>query len=361
VTRLRRCLGRLVIAALAIAGATPDPSPVMAQPARDYWPTEGWRKAGPALLGVDRAAVRLAGDVIARDVPHVTGLVVVRHGYIVHERYVGDQYGRNDPVKIRSITKSVVGTLIGIAAGEGRLRLDQTLGELIPRRIPPDADPRTRDITVHHLLTMTPGWAWDIQTDYWRLIGSDDWARLTLSLPVIAEPGTVYTYNSGGSHILSIILSEVTGRDTADYAQEKLFDPLGIPRPVWQQSPQGEASGGFGLELTPRDMAKLAELYLNDGRWEDRQIVPAAYVREAISFQSDGDATGGARYGYQWWVTDATGYHAAFALEFGGQYVSIVPELDLTVVIAAGFEDPPATFGPPRPVIESVIIPGEAP
>jgi CubicO group peptidase (beta-lactamase class C family) len=108
-------------------------------------------------------------------------------------------------------------------------------------------------------------------------------------------------------------------------------------------------------------MAKLGELYLNEGQWDDKQIVPASYVREAISVQSDGDATGGAHYGYQWWVTEATGYHAAFALGFGGQYIYIVPELDLTVVIAAGFETPPPSFGPPRPVIESIIIPGVSP
>ncbi|HEY8446329.1 MAG TPA: serine hydrolase [Thermomicrobiales bacterium] len=360
-TVLPRVLPFVLAVLVALGPFAPSAVSAQVRPRRDYWPTVEWRKAGPDRMGVDREAVRLAGDVIARDLPHVTGLVVVRHGYIVHERYFGDSYGRDDPVNVRSITKSVIGTLIGIAVAEGKLKLDQTLGELIPDRIPPEADPRTREITVRHLLTMTSGWAWDIGTDYQRLIASDDWARLTLSLPVVYEPGTFYAYNTGGSHLLSIILSEVTGQDTADYAQEKLFDPLGIPRPSWQRSPQGKVSGGFGLELTPRDMAKLGELYLNEGRWDDQRIVPASYIRHAISVKSSGDSTGGAQYGYQWWVTNTDGYHAAFALGFGGQYVYIVPDLDLTVVIAAGFETPPAGFGPPRPVIENIIVPAVTP
>jgi CubicO group peptidase (beta-lactamase class C family) len=276
---------------------------------------------------------------------------------VVFERYYGDRYGRTDPVKIRSITKSVVGTLIGIALAEGKLEsLNGTIGELIPDRIPSDADPGTAGVSVRNLLTMTSGWAWDIGTDYQRLIASDDWVALTLGLPLAHEPGSFYAYNTGGSHILSVILAKIIGEDTADYAQRKLFDPLGIARPVWQRSPQDETVGGFGLELTPRDLAKLGYLYLNGGRWDRTRVVPAGYVRAATSYQSAGDSTGFAAYGYLWWVTEVAGLPSYFGLGFGGQYLYVVPALDLIAVMVAGFETPPPVTIH-RPLIENTIVP----
>jgi CubicO group peptidase (beta-lactamase class C family) len=306
---------------------------------------------------MDLGLLQEAGRIVASEMPDVTGLLVIRHGYVVHEEYFGGEYGRNDPVKIRSITKSVVGTLIGIALAEKKLEsLDQTIGELIPDRIPSTADSGTPGITLGHLLTMTSGWEWDIGSDYQRLIASRNWAALTLSLPIAFEPGTFYAYNTGGSHLLSVILAKATGQDTADYAQEKVFDPLGIARPTWQRSPQKETVGGFGLELTPRDLAKLGHLYLNDGQWEGKQIVPADYVRAATSYQSAGDSTGGASYGYQWWVDQVGGLPLFFGLGFGGQFLYVVPALDLIAVVVAGFETPPpVTFH--RPVIDNVIVP----
>lgn len=343
---------------LAVAAATRVAR--AAPPERAYWPTELWRRHRPDRHGVDARLGQTVEQTIRDQMPDVTGVVVVRDGYVVAERYQG-AYGRDDPLKIRSVTKSFISALIGIALDEGKLDgLDQTIGELIPDRIPAGADPRTPGITVAHLLTMTSGWAWDISTDYQRLIASPNWVELTLSQPVIYDPGTFYAYNTGGSHILSVILTEVTGEDTADYAQERLFDPLGIARPTWQRSPQGETCGGFGLELTPRDMAKLGYLFLNEGLWDGARIVPADYVAAATTVQSAGDSTGLALYGYQWWVTDTSGYPAYFALGFGSQYVYVVPALDLVVVVAKGFETPPP-ITPARPFIEGHIIPAVTP
>jgi len=324
---------------------------------RPYWPTENWRRSRPERQGMDPGLLDEAARIIGTEMPDVSGLLVIRHGYVVQEQYFGGVYGRNDPVKIRSISKSFAGTLIGIALAEGKLEsLDQTIGELVPERIPSNADPGTPDITLRHLLTMTSGWAWDIGTDYQRLIASKNWAALTLSLPIAYEPGTFYAYNTGGSHLLSVILANATGQDTADYAQERLFDPLGIARPTWQRSPQKETVGGFGLELTARDLAKLAFLYLNEGRWDGQQIVPVDFVRAATSYQSSGDSTGYASYGYQWWVAEVGGLPSFFGLGFGGQYLYVVPALDLIAVIVAGFETPPPVTIH-RPVIENVMVP----
>ena len=306
---------------------------------RSYWPTQKWKIDAPANQKVNDELLREADDWIEASMPDVTGFLIVRGGFIVHEHYFGEQYGRNDPVKIRSITKSVTGSLIGIALAEGLLTsLNQSLGELIPERIPETADPLTASITVRQLLTMTSGWQWDIATDYERLIASDDWLEYILSQPVAYTPGTFFAYNSGGSHVLSVVLSEVSGQATSDYAQEKLFSPLGIARPFWQDSPQGETVGGFGLELTARNLAKFGYLYLNGGKWDGKQIVPADYLAAATTYQSTGDSTGGAGYGYQWWISEPQGLAGYFALGFVGQYLYVIPERDLVVVVIKGFE-----------------------
>jgi CubicO group peptidase (beta-lactamase class C family) len=351
-------LSRRAFVSLPLAAALADRVSAQADDvARPYWPTKHWSRSRPERQGMDSGLLAQAGQIVANEMPDVTGLLVIRHGYVVFEQYYGGEYGRSDPVKIRSITKSFVGTLIGIALAEGKLTgLDQTIGELIPERIPSKADPGTPDITVRHLLTMTSGWAWDIGTDYQRLIASKNWAALTLSLPLAHEPGTFYAYNTGGSHLLSVILAKVTGQDTADYAQERLFDPLGIARPTWERSPQHEAIGGFGLELTARDLAKLGYLYVNKGVWDGERIISSDYVVAATSYQSAGDSTGYAAYGYQWWVAEAAGLPSFFGLGFGGQYLYVVPALDLIAVIVAGFETPPPVTIH-RSVIENVIVP----
>jgi CubicO group peptidase (beta-lactamase class C family) len=173
----------------------------------------------------------------------------------------------------------------------------------------------------------------------------------------VGNPGETFVYNTGGSHLLSVILTEVTGQDTAEYAEEKLFEPLGIEPGRWQRSPQGETNGGFGLELRARDMAKLGYLYLNLGRWDGEQIVPEDYVRASTTWQSAGDATGGwAAYGYQWWVTaTAAGYPAYFALGYGGQHIFVVPDLDLVVVAAIERRVPREELRTPRYIIESIV------
>ena len=347
---------RIVLAALLLL-AIAAPRTTVAQPGseRDYWPTAGWRSGAPEEHGVDPAAL---SDVDARvrfETPDLSALLVVRDGYLVFERYYNGQEP-DEPINVRSITKSVTGALIGIALAEGELTdLDQTVGELIPDRIPPGADPRVADVTLRQLLTMTSGLAWDASTDWPTLTGSDNWVELTLSQPIVGIPGETYVYNTGGSHLLSVILEAVTGRDPLDYAQEKLFDPLGIEPGEWPRSPQGERSGGSGLELTARDMAKFGYLYLNGGEWDGEQIVPADYVAASTTWQSAGDATGLAAYGYQWWVTTTwAGYPAYFALGYGSQHIFVVPDLDLVVVAAVARRVPPAELRPYRGLIESI-------
>ena len=296
-------------------------------------------------------------DAVIAEYPAVTGIVVIRGGAIVSEHYQG-AYGQGDPIDIRSVTKSVIGTLVGVALQRAELSsLEATIGELIPDRIPEGADPAVAEIMVRSLLTMTSGLEWDYRTDYERFEASADPVVTTLSQPIVAGQGELYVYNSGGSHLLGLILAAVSGQKLEEYADDVLFTPLGIERGSWRRSPQGEVLGGYGLHLTPRDMGRLGQLHLNGGTWNGQRLLSETYVQAATSYQSEGDGTGRTPYGYHWWVTDATGYDAFYALGYGGQYIYVVPALDLICVVAVGFETDLTELRSPRPIIETVIIP----
>ncbi len=322
---------------------------------------ESWTTASLADLGFDPT---LDDTIIASlpDFPAVTSVCVVRSGQLGFEHYVNG-YEAGTVIDIRSVTKSVTSTLVGIALERGDLdSIDHTVGELIPDRIPDDADPQAAEITMRSFLSMTSGLWWDNHDDWPMLLAADNWVENTLRQPIVAPQGEVFLYNTGGSHLIGVMLAAVIGRPLEDYAEEHLFGPLGIVRGDWMRSPQGEVNGGSGLELLPVDMAKVGQLLLQGGRWDDAQVLTGDYATAATTWQSPGESvTGGSigvPYGFQWWITDDTGYDAFFALGFGGQYVYVVPDLELVVVVAAGFEDgtqPILTSH--RPIAEQIVIP----
>ncbi len=321
-----------------------------------YWPTAGWSMAEPAEHGVDPFVL---DDVDARattEVPALSALLAVRHGYLVFERYYGG-LDAETPINTRSVTKSVTSTLAGAARRQGLIvGIEARTGDLIPSRIPRGADPLVEEITLWQWLTMTSALQWDASTDWRNLLAAPDWVAMTLGLPVVGIPRETFVYNTGGSHVLGVIVAEAAGMPLEAYAQEVLFDPLGITPGDWMRSPQGEVGAGSGLEMTPRDMLKLGYLYLRDGEWEGKPIIVPEYARAATTWQSAGDATGGwAAYGYQWWVTATNaGYPAYFALGYGGQHIFVVPALDLVVVAAIERLLEPGELRTPRYLIESI-------
>jgi CubicO group peptidase (beta-lactamase class C family) len=353
-------------------------APVAAKVARDYWPTTGWRTAAPAEQRVDTAALTKVEDQVARFFPEVRSVLVVRGGYLVYERYWQglDASAGHD---VRSVTKSVIGALIGIAVADGKITsLEQTVGQLLAARLPPDADPRMANVTVGQLLAMTSGLAGDPAEEdtLWK---SPDWVRQILGRRLISEPGTRFAYSSAGSHLLSAIVATATGQSTLAYARTKLFTPLGINtdgafEPVlaadidpltletyqraavaWPIDPQGHHFGGAFLRLPTRDLAKLGYLYLNGGRWDGNQIIPADYVAAATSLSgpSAGQPTG---YGLHWWVADEGGHHTFRAEGFGGQFIYVVPDLDLVVVMTNNPDNGPN----PRSLFINTIMPAIA-
>lgn len=322
----------------------------------DYWPTEGWKTADPVDQDVDPASLDAVADRATGEVPAISALLAVRHGYLVFERYFGS-YEAGAPINVRSVTKSVTGTLTGAARRRGLIdSLEQTVGDLIPDRIPAAADPNVASVTLWEWLTMTSGLQWDAAGDWQRLLAASDWVAMTLGLPVTGIPEQTYVYNTGGSHVLGVMVAAAAGMPLEDFAQEVLWKPLGVKPGDWMRSPQDEVCGGSGLELTPHDMLKLGYLHLRNGVWDGAQIMTPEYVANATTWQSAGDSTGGwAGYGYQWWITATdAGYPSYFALGYGGQHIYVVPALDLVVVAAIERRVDPPELRTPRYLIESI-------
>jgi CubicO group peptidase (beta-lactamase class C family) len=332
---------------------------------RDYWPTAGWRTAAPDRQGMDPAVLDDLDTIVPDSYPQVRSVLVVRHGYLVYERYwqgVDASDGHNS----FSVTKSFVSALVGIALRDQHLEgLDQTVEELLADHLPADADPRRRRVTVRQLLTMTSGLAGDDSllggedgiSD--RMAQSRDWVRHILGRPLETTPGASWAYSSASSHLLSAMVADATGQSTLAFARAKLFGPLGIATDdaleqevrdwpptqaeleayeqatvAWPRDPQGYHYGGAVLKLPARDLAKLGYLYLNGGQWDGTQVVPADYVAASIRPQSD-PSQGPGDYGYQWWITNETGHDSFQAVGFGGQLIQVIPDLDLVVVITS--------------------------
>jgi CubicO group peptidase (beta-lactamase class C family) len=225
-------------------------------------------------------------------------------------------------------------------------------------------------VTVEQLLTMTAGIPADPENGAAlpAMFTSRDWVRFVLGQPLANRPGARFAYSSEGSQLLSAIVTEATGQSLLAFARARLFSPLGIAtdpaaQPVftltnqstfdragfaWAQDPQGYQVGGSFLKLTPRDLAKLGYLYLMEGRWPGRQLIPARYVRASTQVQSR--PHGPAEYGYHWWVISQDEPHGFFARGFGGQYVLVLPSLDLVVVITCD-----EAFRPDRDVASALI------
>lgn len=361
---------RRLIAALSGALTLPLVGPVtgraLGQEDRRYWPTNGWRLVRPSDAQLDPDIFDVVTERLAIEVPSRSGFVVVYGGDIVYENYANGLTAR-DVTDIWSSTKSVTSAAIGIAIDDGSLELGSTLGEVIPDRIPAGVDPTVADITVEDLLRMCSGLKWNGPTDYANTDNADDWVERTMVQPLVATPGTAHTYNSGNSHLLSVVLQAATGQTLREFSQKRIFTPIGVEITDWLESPQGESAGGVGLFITPREMAKFGYLFLNGGKWADQQVIPADWVEVSTTFQVqpiDSDNFGrGAGYGYHWWLDEIDGIPAYFALGYGESLIYVVPSLDLVVAAATEFVPPldlPGNQNRYRFIIRETVLPGVA-
>lgn len=267
----------------------------------------------------------------ARDIGALTSLVVSRGGETLGEAYYhGGSAG--EPVNIKSASKSVLSALVGIAVSEGHLEgTRQPVSELLPEEFEGLEDPRKRRITVGHLLSMQAGLRTTSFDSYGAWVSSRDWIRWALERPMECRPGRCWEYSTGNYHLLSAALTEATGVDTRSYARSRLFAPLDIPARPWDRSPRGYYLGGNNMALTARELLRFGELYLEDGRWNGRQVVPRRWIGRSWTPRVVSSWNGN-DYGLGWWGRRLGGERVWFAWGYGGQYLFLVPRLDLAVV-----------------------------
>ena len=311
---------------------------------RQYWPTSGWQTSTPEQQGMDSAKLMIADEFIQDRLPDAFSLLVVKNGYLVFEKYYSWGSAEKYAV-VHSVTKSVTSALIGIALDKGYLKnVDQKLIEFFPEYITDESEPGKREIRLKHLLTMSAGYMWnDRGPSMMNWYSSSNWVKSAVQLPLKDSPGEVFNYNSSTSHLLSIILTKSTKTSTLDFARKNLFDPLGIQSAFWREDPQGYHIGGFGLGLSARDLAKIGFLYLNNGYWNGQSIVSEYWVKESTgqkiqAFRHPLYGTFG--YGYQWWVKNIDGCDSFRAWGRRGQFIVVVPELDLVVAVTSETAQP---------------------
>jgi CubicO group peptidase (beta-lactamase class C family) len=280
--------------------------------------------------GLDRALLDTAYAQAAR-LPRLRSLLVARDGEILAERYFRGATAER-AANVKSVSKSIVSALVGIAVAEGHLRgPEQPVAPFFPEHLARDPDPRKRAITIGNLLSMQSGLERTSGPGYGAWVTSRDWVRHALARPMVEDPGGRMLYSTGNTHLLSAILTEATGRSTWAYARDVLAEPLGVRLPRWPTDPQGIYFGGNEMRLTPRAMVRFGELYRNGGRYGGRQVVPEAWVRASLTPRTRSPWSGD-EYGYGWFLSTAGGHPMFYAWGYGGQFIFVVPELRLTVV-----------------------------
>ncbi|MGD8319299.1 MAG: serine hydrolase [Gemmatimonadota bacterium] len=283
-------------------------------------------------VALDRAVQTAAA------IPGMRSLLIARHGELVSESYFNG-VTKDSIQDVRSVTKSFTSALVGIALREGLLQsTEQTVGELLGG-IAPDMSPEWSAVTLDDLLTMRAGHDWHEipgPSEFNEWVLSPNQVEYVLAKEIVSQPGTRFNYSDGSAHLVAVALAEAAGMPLPDFAGTYLFAPMGIAPRVWLADQQGYAYGGVALYLTGRDMLALGQLYLDGGLHDGVQVVPADWVaRSTASQTSTRDAVPyGTDYGYYWWSGSAHGHDYYFANGYGGQFIVVVPDLDLVVTAA---------------------------
>lgn len=307
-----------------------------------YWPTHGWQVSTPEQQGVDSERLIAMFQTIQKQEMNLHSILVVRNGYLVLEAYY-DPYRASDRHPIESNTKSVIGMLVGIAIDQGKIAgVDQPMLDFFPNAPIKHLDPYKEAITLHNLLSMTPGLECEDFSPAARgMYGTSHWVQYVLDLPMNAKPGERWVYCSGAAHLLSAILEQATGVDARTYANRYLFRPLGIAEVLqgdWASDPEGVTNGITGLSLTPRDLAKLGYLYLHKGRWNGEQVVSKSWLEAATREQAyigpDEYVAGlDRRFGYFFSIFPDQRMYGYLGM--AGQELYVVPEENLVIVFTA--------------------------
>ena len=311
---------------------------------REALTDDGWSTSRPEAEGLDPALLAETVRFIDRD-PYgdFRSLLVTRNGRIVAERYFND-HGPDSLLDVRSVTKSLTSALVGIAVSEGIVPgIETRVLSLFPSYLPVTHDGEgKRGITLEHLLAMTSGLDADADDPRTpghedRLWESADWVRFALDLPMEHAPGEAWSYASVNTFLVGAAVEQAAGQTLAEYAEGRLFGPLGISRYRWAETPSGRTVGQGNLSIRARDMAKLGQLYLDGGRWGGRQVVPESWIRSSMEGRFRVPWKGYDRYGYGWYTHElqvgGRQFRYVFASGNGGNKIYVFPEEEMVVVI----------------------------
>lgn len=260
--------------------------------------------------------------------------VLLRNGKVIAEAWWAPE-AADKPHVLWSLSKSFTSTAVGLAISDGKLSIDDPVLKFFPEEAPAELSANLKSMRVRDLLTMSTG-----HQDEVVLRDKKEWAKAFLAHPVPHKPGTHFKYNTPATYMQSAIVQRVTGQKVVDYLQSRLFGPLGISAPKWDESPEGVSLGGYGLYLRTEDIAKFGQLYLQNGKWNDQQLVPAQWIVQATSKQvsngSDPTKDWDQGYGFQFWRCRHNAYRGDGK---DGQFCIVLPEQNAVVAITANTGD----------------------
>lgn len=313
----------------------------------EYFPTDSWRECAPSEVGMDSEMLNDLGfrikELVDLGYP-IDGVLVLKDGYIVGEYYGPDYPGGTVKHVIHSCTKSFTSACVGIAIDKGLITgVDEKILQYFSEYDIDNLTDQKRDITIEHLLTMSAGLDWneldlsysDPENAFYQWRRADDHIDFVLDRPMEYPPGTVNDYSSGVSDLLSVIVQKSTGVRLDSFALEHILTPLGIEDYYWEIDTDGHAKGYGQMQLSSRNMARFGYLYLKKGMWENQQLISEDWIIESGKAQIQAQHNVGVQqYGYQFWVSDFGMYSA---MGYRGQWIMILPDLDLVVVFTNYF------------------------
>ena len=298
----------------------------------------------------------------AEGLPRLRSLLISVDGQLVEEHYYhGASEGRL--ANLKSASKSIISILVGIAIDVGHIAgISQPVADFFPGVFGGIDDPVKSTITIEDLLTMRSGLETTSNRNYGRWVQSSNWVRHVLSRPLVDRPGGRMIYSTGSTHLLSAIITEAAGMSTLEFGRRHLAQPLGIALPAWLRDPQGVYFGGNEMQLTPRAMLRIGQLYLGCGMFEGRQIVSEEWVHASLQPRTRSRFSG-REYGYGWWMRTLAGHQAHYAWGYGGQFIFVIPDLQLVVAMTSSPNPGQGRrqhLGALYALVEDQVIPGVA-
>jgi CubicO group peptidase (beta-lactamase class C family) len=356
---------RRTVAVVLLLGLCPAFAPAAERaPAAAAVSVAALPRSAPERQGISPAAILSFVETADTEIDALHSFMLVRHGQVVAEGWWAP-YDAQTPHVLYSLSKSFTSTAAGLAIAEGKLSLDDEVLKMFPEEAPAEPSANLRAMRLRDLLRMSAGN--QSEAALWRddpasPARNDTWTKKFLAHPVPFKPGTHFLYNSPATYMVSAMVQKATGQSVLDYLGPRLFDPLGFESPAWVASPQGVSAGAWGLLARTEEIARFGQLYLQRGKWNGRQLVPAAWVDEATARQTSNGSSPSSDwdqgYGYQFWRSRHDSYRGDGAF---GQYCLVVPGLDAVVAITSGVRDMQRVMNLVWDVLLPAMKPGPVP